>query len=297
MRIPSLTGLRAFEAAARCQSFVKAGEELTVTSAAVSLQVKRLEEHLEKKLFERQGNRIFLTDAGMELFSSLTHAFGEISESVSRLRQERRPRQLIVSVIPSLADCWLVPRIADFGARNRAILDIRVQEDPIDFVKESADIRLTYQSTYYPNYLQKTLFSDVAKPVCSPAFWSQHCDSEGHLVNVPQSRLIQVNWGTAYANTPRWTDWFREAGRSFIQRQDSGLIVSDLSVAMTAARNGAGVALVPSRFAELSVLEGSLVEPSQISIAMAKPYVGVYPEARSDYAILRRFFEALGITS
>ena len=84
-RIPSMTGLRAFEAAARCGSFVRAGEELGVSSAAVSLQVRSLEEHLGKMLFERLGNRIFLTDAGSELFPRLSHAFDEIAEVTGAL--------------------------------------------------------------------------------------------------------------------------------------------------------------------------------------------------------------------
>ena len=295
--MPSLTGLRAFEAAARCQSFVKAGEELGVSSAAISLQVRSLEENLEKKLFERQGNRIILTDAGMELYPGLARAFGEISDSVHRLRQHRRPRQLIVSVIPSLADCWLMPRVAGFSAKNNAVLDIRVQEDPIDFVKEGADVRLTYQSKFYPSYLEKNLFSDVARPVCSPAFWESFADSAGDLSNVPLSQLIQVNWGAAYASGPTWQDWFCLAGRPFDVSQVSGTIVSDLTVAITAAKNGAGVALVPSTFAEASIGEGTLIEPSQISIAMVRPYVCVYSEKRADYSILKRFLETLRVVN
>ena len=294
-RIPSLTGLRAFEAAARCGSFVRAGEELGVSSAAVSLQVRSLEEHLGKMLFERLGNRIFLTDAGSELFPRLSHAFDEIAEVTGRLQQARRPRQLVVSVIPSLADCWLMPRVSEFSAETGAVLDVSVREDPIDFVRDSVDVRLTYQSSYYSGFRERVLFSDVAVPVCSNAFWREYGDPEGRLVNVPEERLIQVNWGPSYASSPSWQDWYRQAGRQHEGSVQSGMIMSDLSVAIAAARNGAGVALVPSTFVEMHVRDGTLIMPSSISIDMTRPYVCVFPEIRADYPILVSFLETLGV--
>ncbi len=294
-KMPSLTGLRAFESAARCGSFVRAGEELGVSSAAVSLQVRGLEDHLGKMLFERQGNRIFLTDAGTELFPRLAHAFDEIADVTGRLQQSRKPRQLVVSVIPSLADCWLMPRISEFSAQTGAILDVCVREDPIDFVKEGVDVRLTYQSSYYAGLREKILFSDVAIPVCSQAFWREYGDPDGKLINVPHERLVQINWGPSYASSPSWQDWYRQAGRRQTGAVTSGMITSDLSVAIAAARNGAGVALVPSTFVELHLREGALIKPSPISIAMVRPYVCVFPEIRADYSMLVRFLETLGV--
>ncbi|QMU58405.1 MAG: LysR family transcriptional regulator [Boseongicola sp.] len=289
--LPSLTGLRAFEAAAQCGSFVQAGEELGVSSAAVSLQVRHLEEHLGKKLFQRQGNRIHLTDAGSELFPRLAGAFDEMAEAVQGLRQNRSPRQLVVSVIPSLANCWLMPRVAGFSDAAGAVLDIRVQEDPIDFVRDGVDVRLTYQSTYYSAMQERELFKDVAVPVCSPAFWQEFGDADGLLVNIPARKLIETNWGASYSSGPSWRDWFREAGRAVDGLGASSVVVSDLSVAITAALHGAGVALVPRSFVEGHIGSGALVRPSSVSIAMAKPYVCVFPKVRAEYSVLRAFFE------
>jgi DNA-binding transcriptional LysR family regulator len=109
--LPPLNALRAFEVAARTGSFVQAGVELGVTAAAVSLQVKTLEEHLDKRLFQREGNRIVLTDAGRELYPRLGQALSEIAELAADLRGGQDRKRLVVSVLPSLADLWLVPKL------------------------------------------------------------------------------------------------------------------------------------------------------------------------------------------
>ncbi len=109
-KLPPLNSLRAFEAAARFGSFVLAGQELGVSSAAVSLQVKTLEENLGKKLFLRQGNRILLTDAGVGLFPRVGSALDEISDAAQALRRVRRSRQLVISVVESFAELWLISR-------------------------------------------------------------------------------------------------------------------------------------------------------------------------------------------
>lgn len=296
-KLPPLNSLRAFEAAARFGSFVLAGQELGVSSAAVSLQVKSLEENLGKKLFLRQGNRILLTDAGTGLYPTIGNALDEISGATQALRRVRHSRQLVISVVESFAGLWLMPRVAQFAPDKRVTLDIRVQNDPIDFANDAVDLRLTYGSAYYPGYQEHVLFSDVAIPVCSPQFWENHQDPSGDLSNVPHDKLIHVNWGRAYSSNPAWAAWFKRAGTSNLELDPPGLIISDLSLAVDAARSSLGIVLVPSKLVEQDIIAGTLIAASETSLEMAKPYVCIFPNARADYSMLRLFLDHLGVSN
>jgi LysR family glycine cleavage system transcriptional activator len=294
--LPSLNGLRAFEVAARCGSFVLAGQELGVSSAAVSLQVKSLEDHLGKKLFVRKGNRISLTDAGEEMYPKLARAFGELSEAAQIVRSNKRTRQLVVSVLPALSELWFLPKALRFRDKTGVPLDIRVQEDPIDFEREAIDIRLTYGSALYAGHRQLPLFSDVAIPVCSPAFWVQYSDPEGLLTNVPDAKVIHNKWGPSYASEPLWTDWRREAGSGGRTLSNPGLVVSNTSLAISAAKKEAGVALVPSILVKSDVASGYLITPTEITLAMKKDYVCIFPNARAEIRTVRLLLEFLGLS-
>jgi len=293
--LPSLNGLRAFEVAARCGSFVLAGNELGVSSAAVSLQVKSLEEHLGKRLFVRKGNRISLTDAGEEMYPKLARAFGELSEAAQIMRSNKRPRQLVVSVLPALSELWFLPKALSFRDRAGVSLDIRVQEDPIDFEREAIDIRLTFGSAFYPGYRHIPLFSDFAIPVCTPSFWAQYSDPEGVLANVPDAKLIHSKWGPSYASEPAWSDWRSKAGTARVTLSDPGLVLSDMSLAISAAKQEAGVALAPSVLVKSDINSGSLISPSEVNLPMKKDYVCVFPNARAESPAVRLFLDFMGL--
>ncbi|WP_350334259.1 LysR substrate-binding domain-containing protein [Coralliovum pocilloporae] len=293
INLPSLTGLRAFEAAARCGSFVLAGQELGVSSAAVSLQIKNLEEHLEKKLFVRKGNRIYLTDAGEMMYPRLARAFGELSDAARLVRNERHSRQLVISVLPALADLWFLPRATAFREKTGIALDIRVEDDPVDFEREAIDVRLTYRSALYAGYHHQTLFSDVAVPVCTPAFRDQHAGVDGTLNTIPDAYLIHIRWGPGYASEPLWQEWRRVAGCSEADLSDAGLCTNDISLAISLARRGAGIALVPSVLAQPDIAAGALVVPSPHHLPMKKDYVCVLSNARLESPMVRSFLTVL----
>ena len=293
--LPSLNGLRAFETAARCGSFVLAGDELGVSSAAVSLQVKSLEGHLGKRLFVRKGNRITLTDAGEEMYPKLAHAFAELSDAAQIVRSNKRTRQLAVSVLPALSERWFLPKALGFKKETGISLDIRVQEDPIDFEREAIDIRLTFGSTFYPEYRQIPLFSDVAVPVCAPSFWEQYSDPDGKLTNIPDAMLIHNKWGPSYASEPVWVDWRRVAGIADAPLSDPGLILSDTSLAIAAAKQQAGIALTPSILVKSDIDSGLLIVPSKVTLPMKKDYACVFPNARAEASTIRLFLEYFGL--
>jgi LysR family glycine cleavage system transcriptional activator len=293
-RLPSLNGLRAFEVAARCGSFVLAGEELGVSSAAVSLQVKSLEEHLGKLLFVRRGNRISLTDAGEEMYPKLARAFHELSEAAQIVRNNKRTPHLVISVLPALSKSWFLPKALKFREETGVSLDIRVQEDPIDFEREAVDARLTYGSTYYEGYKQVPLFSDVAIAVCAPSFWEMYSDPDGRFVNVPDEMLIHNKWGPSYASEPRWSDWRREAGFEKTALTNPGLIVNDMSLAIAVARSGAGITLAPSVLVGSDIEAETLISPTDVVLKLKKDYVCVFPNARAEFSTFRLFLEFMG---
>lgn len=295
--LPPLNALRTFEAAARCGSFVQAGQELGVSSAAVSLQVKNLEEHLGKKLFVRQGNRIFLTDAGETIYPKLARAFDDISETVQIVRSGRRARQLVISVLPSLSELWLLPRVTGFREHTGVPLDIRVDVDPIDFVGEGVDLRITYGSVFYAGFCEIPLFSDFAIPVCTPAFWDRFSDPEGTLENIPDALLIHNNWGPAFSTEPIWADWMKRARSKPVQFDNPGMIISHISLAIAAARSGAGIALAPYTLVKPDIEAGRLIQPTEISLEMKKNYVCIFPNARAEYPILQLFLDYLSADS
>ncbi|NOD88032.1 MULTISPECIES: LysR family transcriptional regulator [unclassified Ruegeria] len=293
--LPPLTALRAFEAAARCGSFVLAGKELGVSSAAVSLQIKTLEDHLGKRLFVRKGNRISLTDAGEMMYPKLARAFEEMSDAARIVQNATRPRQLVISVLPALAELWFLPKAVTFSEETGIPLDIRVQEDPIDFEREAIDIRLTYGSTLYPGYREASLFWDVAIPVCAPSFQEAYPNMDESLSHIPDSKLIHNKWGPSYASEPLWSDWRQQAGSDATQFSHAGLTINDLTLAISAAKRGAGIALVPSVLAKTDLASGLLVTPSRHALKMKKDYVCVMPHARSETSAIRQFSAHLAL--
>ncbi|NOD34550.1 MULTISPECIES: LysR family transcriptional regulator [unclassified Ruegeria] len=293
--LPPLTALRAFEAAARCGSFVLAGKELSVSSAAISLQIKTLEDHLGKKLFVRKGNRISLTDAGEMMYPKLARAFEEMSEAARIVRSDTSTRQLVVSVLPALAELWFLPKAITFTEETGISLDVRVQEDPIDFEREAIDIRLTYGSALYPGYRETRLFSDVAIPVCAPWFCEAYPNMDEALTNVPDNKFIHNKWGSNYASEPLWSDWRRQVESDATPFSDAGLTINDLTFAIATAKRGAGIALVPSVLAKTDLASGLLVIPSKHALKMKKDYVCVIPHARFDTSAVRQFSAHLAL--
>src|SRR5690349_4764892 len=140
-RLPPLNALRAFEAAARHLSFTRAAAELNVTQAAVSHQIRALEERLGRKLFRRVGRTLFLTDAAQIYLTDLRAAFDRIDEATRRLESRDRGGVLNATVLPSFAAMWLLPRLGRFRAAHPEI-DVRLSSDSemVDFARSDFDI-------------------------------------------------------------------------------------------------------------------------------------------------------------
>ncbi len=271
MALP-LNALRAFEAAARTGSFVSAGTELGVTAAAVSQQVKALEEVISKKLFLRQGNRITLTEAGRALYPRLGSMFTDLTALMRDLSDGPQRPRLVVSALSSLAELWLIPALADYP--DRAGIEVRVAEDPVDFARQGVDLRVTYGPHYYPDHQVRPLFSDRYVAVARPDLATRW-----PVADIPDAALIHTVWGPDFVNQPEWSRWFAAAGLTRLPPDGTGLQVGQTALAIAAARAGMGVALAPARLADPEIGRGTLAGLSNVAVPLTWDYVLVHPVA------------------
>ncbi len=262
-RLPPLNALRAFEAAARHLSFTKAAEELYVTQAAISHQVKALEEALGVQLFRRLNRRLMLTDAGQLYLPALTEAFDGIDAATGRLRADENAGSLTVSVANSLAAKWLLPRLPRFRERHPEIdVEISAADRLVDFGRDNADMGIRYGLGNYPGLKVDPLMEDTVFPVCSPQLVN------GRLVDGPpplrapedlrRHTLLHDDVGTGEA--PDWRRWLTAAGVTGVNAE-RGPRYSHSSLVLQAAIDGQGVALGRSSLVSLDLEAGRLVQP------------------------------------
>lgn len=278
--LPPLNALKSFESAARTGSYVAAAEELGVTPAAVSQQVKQLEAFLKRKLFTRHNNRIVLTDAGSTIFTGVTPCFEEIAATVSRVAPGSGRPRLVVSVIPSLAECWFVPAFAAMGSEMK--IDLRVEDDPVDFGAGEIDLRIGYGGGAAGDLLRVPLFRDEVLPVCSPSLVAKAA-----LESVDDRMLIHTYWGNDYASHPQWPEWFarycpsRRVDAAKGHRAGSSLLAIDF------ARRGLGIALAQRHLAEEELKAKRLIAVSEDALPLGQDYCALYPPAKARRAGLQ----------
>jgi LysR family transcriptional regulator, glycine cleavage system transcriptional activator len=279
-RLPPLNGLRAFEAAARYLSFTKAAEELNVTPAAVSQQVKSLEEYFGVQLFKRLTRALMLTDAGQMVLPILQEGFDKLAEADHILRSRQDDRILTVSVAPSFGAKWLVPRLDRFR-RAWPDYDIRIDatDARADFKRDNVDIAMRYGLGEYPGLVSECLLTEVATPVCSPRLLEGE-----HPLRTPDDlrhhTLLHIQWKMESDAAPNWRMWLKAAGLEDID-PDRGPQFSMESMAIQAAIDGQGVALISSALVEKDIAAGHLVRPfpEEINQQTKFCYFLVYPEA------------------
>lgn len=286
-RLP-LNALRTFEVAARTGSFVAAGEELGVSSAAVSQQVKSLEATLNRTLFLRQGNRITLTDAGRALYPRLETVFSDLAALTRDLRADSPAGRLTVSALPSLAELWLLPTLARYPGRHK--IDLRIEDDPVDFARSGADLRVTYGAHYYPDHRVDILFRDRFVAVIAPPAAASDAPQPKALTDTD---LIHTDWGSSYIRQPNWAEWFAAEGLSRRPQTNSGLRTDSSLASTIAAQSGAGAALVPERLAQDALDRGRLVRIGSASVPLFSDYVLIYPQAFARRHALRTLCEFL----
>lgn len=283
-----LNALRAFEVAARTGSFANAAREMGVSSAAVSQQIKILEEFWGKLLFIRQGNRITLTDAGLTAYPVLGQSMEALEDLSNIMRRTERKKRIVISAPQSVATTWLAAKLSGLENIEQATpFDIRVAEDPVDFVQDKIDMRIFYGHDLYGDYQVETLFSDVLVAVASPGFVSAHGPSVDHIED---RHLIHTDWGRDYSTSPNWNSAFDETR---VVDHNAGLRVQTSSTAITFAMQEFGVALVPAKMADTYLSSGAIRKLDLDPIAMSHEYRLAFPKRLVSNPAIRSLLNAL----
>lgn len=254
-RFPSMSALRAFEAAARHQSFKQAAVELGVTPTAISHQVRALEEFVGEKLFERGTRQVVLTTDAQALYLVLRHGFDSFAQAIDLFLDARKRAIVTISATTAFTAKWLVPRVSRFQAMNPDIdLRLHASDDPVDFSASGVDLAIRYGRGPYPGLGTVPMLADQFAPTVNPKLGVR---SPEDLRRVP---LIHFDWRHSDPAHPTWSTWFRAAGIAEIEPA-SILRFSDESHAIQATVAGQGVALLSLTLVHDELSSGLLERP------------------------------------
>jgi LysR family glycine cleavage system transcriptional activator len=280
-QLPSLNALRAFEAAGRHLSFTRAARELHVTPAAISHQVKALEAHLGVPLFRRLNRALLLTDAGQLCLPGIGEGFDRLAAALARLETREGRGALTVSVSPSFASKWLVPRLEHFTAAHPET-DVRISAtmDLVDFGRENVDLAIRYGHGVYPGLRVEKLLDDTMAPVCSPRLRDGPSPIRGPG-DLRHHTLLHDDSLDFDAAAPDWRMWLKAAGVEGVD-PERGPRFSQADLSLQAAIDGVGVALGFRSLVANDLAAGRLVMPFDLSLPLSFAYYVVAPESAAE---------------
>lgn len=292
--LPPLNALKSFEASARLGGFVHASRELGVTAAAVSLQVKNLENFYGAELFSRHRNGVSLTPAGEVAYRISAEALGSLDGIGERIAGRENSSHIVISVLTSLALTWLYDAVAAYRREVEDIgFEIREEADPVAYGRDHLDMRITYGAHIYPEYTVTELFTDSLAPMCSPEFAEAHGLTAAEPEALQDEHLIHTYWSAAFLAYPTWADWYASCGVVRRHNLEQENIVGMAAGAIHLAVAGAGVALGQLFMAQRDLTAGRLVMPFRNRLTMKHPYVIVQPRRRSQSPAVSQFVEWL----
>jgi len=283
-RLPPLNALRAFEASARHLSFTRAAEELFVTQAAISHQIKSLEEHLSIKLFMRKNRSLLLTEEGQSYFLDIKDIFNALHDATDKLLARGAKGAITVSLQPSFAIQWLVPRLNAFNILHPDI-DVRIKavDQPDNSLTEDVDVAIYYGRGRWSNVHAEKLHTEYLIPVCSPL-----------LLNgkKPLNTVKDLTQHTLLHDTSRrdWKRWFKDVGVKGVN-VNHGPIFSHSSMVLQAAIHGQGIALAHSVLAKPDIASGRLVCPFNDVLVSKNAYYIICREQQTDIGKISAFFD------
>lgn len=281
-KLPPLNALKAFEAAARHLSFTKAADELFVTQAAVSHQVKGLEEYLAAKLFVRKNRSLLLTAEGQSYYLDLKQIFDDIATATARLKQSTEVGALTISLPPSFAILWFVPRLSQF---REAYPDIDVRIRAVDEVDSSltddVDVAIYYGAGQWPGLTAYKLHKEFLIPVCSPLLLNGN-----KPLREPRDLLNHTLLHDETRNA--WRDWFRLVGIDK-DKSDHGPVFSHSNLALKAAVHGQGIALANNVLVKPEIDAGHLIKVFPQALPRTKSFYLVCRDSQSEIGKIATF--------
>ena len=286
-RLPSLNGLRAFEAAARHLSFTQAAAELNVTQTAVSHQIKRLEQELGVRLFVRQNRALTLTPKALEYLPAVRAAFTDLRLATDRILRRDDGHVLTVSTLASFAAKWLLPRLPAFQEAHPGI-DVRITTSTkmVDLERDAVDAAIRYGRGQWPGLRADWLMADELFPVCSPALLAgpkplaRPEDLADHV-------LLHIS------NSEDWRVWLTAAGLPADLSRQPGITFDLILMTVQAAIDGIGVAMGRTSYVRDDIAKGHLVTPFDFVLPDDAGFYLVSPRARADSPKLSAFREWL----
>ncbi len=283
-RLPPLNSLKAFESAARHLSFTKAAEELFVTQAAVSHQIKSLEGYLSIKLFHRKNRSLLLTEEGQAYFQDLRDIFMHMQEATDRLTAMGAKGTLTVATPPSFASQWLVPRVHEFSTLHSDI-DVRIKAIDLDegFLDDSVDIAVYYGKGSWQGLHSVKLLPEYLTPMCSPLLM-QKGKSLDSLKDLSQHMLLHDNTRAG------WKNWLASFGIKNIN-VNHGPIYSHTMLVLQAACIGQGVALADTVLAKPDITSGRLICPFDEKLESKYSYYLVCKDKHAEQSKIQVFSE------
>jgi LysR family glycine cleavage system transcriptional activator len=283
-RLPPLNSLKAFESAARHLSFTKAADELFVTQAAVSHQIKSLESFLSMKLFHRKNRSLLLTEEGQSYFHDLRDIFVHLQEATQRLVALGTKGAITIATPPSFASQWLVPRLHQFSAQHSDI-DVRIKAVDADegFLDDSVDIAVFYGRGSWSGLASTKLLSEYLTPMCSPRLLERG-KPLGSLEDLSQHTLLHDNTRIA------WKNWLSAFGIKNVN-VNQGPIFSHTMLVLQAACIGQGVALSDTVLAKPEIESGRLICPFNEKIESKLSHYLVCKESQAEQSKIKVFSE------
>src|SRR6201992_2309896 len=261
-RLPSLTGLRPFEAAARHLSFTQAAAELNVTQTAISHQIRRLEEELGIRLFVRQNRSLALTAEAKEYLPGIRAAFNDLRLATDRLLRKDNDRVLTVSTLASLAAKWLLPRLSSFQQAHPDI-DVRITSSIslVDFRRDDVDAAIRYGRGHWPGVRADWLTADELFPVCSPEL-----PNGKKPLRSPEDLAQHTLLHSSGGYDDDWRLWLTAAELPSDISKQPGLSFDMVLMTVQAAIDGLGVALGRTSYVQDDIAKGRLVVPFKIAL-------------------------------
>ena len=279
-----LNALRTFEAVARHLSFSRGAEELNVTTAAVSAQIRTLEERLNQKLFRRHGREVALTAAGRKLYPGVERGMRELRQAVQRVDADRNEGVLNVSLMPAFLQKWLMPRLAAFQATHDDI-DLRLGADNahVDFLNSDVHAAVRFGPGRWEGLHAEPLLEDWILPVCSP----RYLRLEGPI----ESPEDLAGHDLLYVDSEIWDAWFDAVGN--VGRDRHQKLLNDTLSILMAAELGEGIALTRWSLVARDIAAGRLVRPLRTVVRTDWSYWFVIPPHHRDMPKVRRFYDWL----
>jgi LysR family transcriptional regulator, glycine cleavage system transcriptional activator len=275
--LPSPTGLVTFEAAARHLNFTRAAEELGVSQAAVSRQVKALEANLGVSLFLRAARRVQLTGHGRQLYDAVSVGLGHIAEVAGDLRRQGDDTGVAVAASTAFTSMWLMSRVGAFRARHPEIALRLVAVDPyVDPTGAGVDLAMRYGDGDWPGLDTARLFDDLVMPVASPGYLSGRPPLAGPADLASHTLLhqdeIEPNWVS-------WRDWLANFGIAPPAAR-GGVSFNSYANVIQAALDGAGIAIGWARLVDGPLRRGALVRPIPDYVRSAQAHHVIVPRTR-----------------